>query len=180
MAGLDPAARSLRGRIGAYRLHATHDARVTSAPGRAAFLARFEREINPDGSLPAPERAWQPSGSDGPLRPPSLPWRAGRDGRRRRPGVDWMEHSSSPWVSERRPGSRRLNMAGPGSDPRLLGAAWANEARLAEEQTDTGQARQHRAEDYEAAKAREQEAARSSGSRHRFIAYIEALLHRGW
>ena len=45
-------------------------------------------------------------------------------------------------------------MTGPGSDPRLLGAAWANEARLANGQTETGQARRHRDEDRDAARAR--------------------------
>lgn len=37
-------------------MHAQHDARETSAPGRAAFLARFEREVDPDGLLPEAER----------------------------------------------------------------------------------------------------------------------------
>lgn len=55
--GLDRTERSLRGRIGAFRLHATHDSRQTSAPGRAAFLASFERLVDPDGSLPPDERA---------------------------------------------------------------------------------------------------------------------------
>jgi hypothetical protein len=52
----DPAEMALRGRIGAYRLHATHDSREVTAPARAAFLARFEREVDPDGALPAAER----------------------------------------------------------------------------------------------------------------------------
>jgi len=56
-AGLDRTQRSLRGRIGAFRLHATHDSRQTSARGRAAFLASFERLVDPDGSLPPDERA---------------------------------------------------------------------------------------------------------------------------
>jgi hypothetical protein len=47
---------ALRGRIGAYRLHATHDPRETTAAARAKFLARFEREVDPDGLLPEPER----------------------------------------------------------------------------------------------------------------------------
>lgn len=45
-------------------------------------------------------------------------------------------------------------MTGPGSDPRLLAAAWANEERLVNGQTETGQARQHRDEDRVAARAR--------------------------
>jgi hypothetical protein len=40
MAGLDRSDRALRGRIGAYRLHATHDSRETSKPGRIAFRPR--------------------------------------------------------------------------------------------------------------------------------------------
>lgn len=48
---------ALRGRIGAYRLHATHDPRETTAPARRAFLARFEDEVDPDGTLPLHERA---------------------------------------------------------------------------------------------------------------------------
>ncbi len=40
------------------------------------------------------------------------------------------------------------------SDPRLLGAAWANEERLANGQTETRQAREHSAADRDAAEAR--------------------------
>ena len=47
---------SLRGRIGAYTLHATHDPRQTTQKAREAFLARFEREVDPDGVLPVEER----------------------------------------------------------------------------------------------------------------------------
>ncbi len=47
---------ALRGRIGAFRLHATHDPRETTANGRAAFLKRFEHQVDPDGVLPADER----------------------------------------------------------------------------------------------------------------------------
>ncbi len=54
--GLTPAERSLRGRAAAHQLHATHDSRELTAPARAAFLARFEREVDPDGVLPEPER----------------------------------------------------------------------------------------------------------------------------
>ena len=46
----------LAGRIGALTMHARHDVMVTSAPGRAAFLARFEREVDPEGLLSATER----------------------------------------------------------------------------------------------------------------------------
>ncbi len=48
--------RALRGRIGAHLLHATHDSRRLTARARAAFLGSFERQVDPDGSLPADER----------------------------------------------------------------------------------------------------------------------------
>lgn len=48
--------RSLRGRIGALTLHATHDPKETTAKARETFLARFEREVDPDGVLPEDER----------------------------------------------------------------------------------------------------------------------------
>jgi hypothetical protein len=52
----DPAEMALRGRIGAYTLHATHDPRETTAKARATFLARFEKEVDPAGVLPEVER----------------------------------------------------------------------------------------------------------------------------
>ncbi len=54
---MSPSERSLRARIGAYSLHARHDPRETTKPGRAAFLARFEREVDPHGVLTITERA---------------------------------------------------------------------------------------------------------------------------
>ncbi len=53
---LSPHEAALRGRIGAYRLHATHDSREITRAARATFLARFEREVDPDGVLPEAER----------------------------------------------------------------------------------------------------------------------------
>ena len=47
---------ALRGRIGAFRLHATHDPRETTQAARAAFLERFEREVDPLGVLAEGER----------------------------------------------------------------------------------------------------------------------------
>lgn len=47
---------ALRGRIGAFRLHATHDPRETTQAARAAFLERFEREVDPHGTLAEAER----------------------------------------------------------------------------------------------------------------------------
>ena len=55
-ASLSPAERSLRARLAAYAMHAQHDSRHTSAPGRAAFLARFEADVDPDGRLDPEER----------------------------------------------------------------------------------------------------------------------------
>ena len=53
---MTPAERSLRGRIGAAVLHATHDSRELTAAGRKAFADRFEREVDPDGTLAPEER----------------------------------------------------------------------------------------------------------------------------
>lgn len=54
---LTPELLSLRARIGAHALHAKHDPTVTTAAGRAAFLARFEKEVDPDGTLTPEERS---------------------------------------------------------------------------------------------------------------------------
>jgi uncharacterized membrane protein YccC len=51
------ASRALRGRIGAHRLHATHDPRETTKAARQAFWSSFEREVDPDGLLEPEERA---------------------------------------------------------------------------------------------------------------------------
>lgn len=49
--------RSSRARIGAYALHAKYDSQELTKNARATFLARFEREVDPDGTLPAEDRA---------------------------------------------------------------------------------------------------------------------------
>jgi hypothetical protein len=54
---LSPEERSQRARIGAHALHAKHDSREISKPGRDAFNARFEREVDPEGVLAPKERA---------------------------------------------------------------------------------------------------------------------------
>jgi hypothetical protein len=54
--GMSPAERSLRARLAAHAMHAQYDARETTAKARAAFLARFEREVDPDGVLSPEER----------------------------------------------------------------------------------------------------------------------------
>lgn len=51
---LSPKERSLRGRIGALRCHAGGG--TNTQPARDAFLARFEREVDPDGVLTPSER----------------------------------------------------------------------------------------------------------------------------
>jgi hypothetical protein len=57
-AASSPARRALRARMAAHHLHAgIPDAAAHTAPARAAFLARFEREVDPDGTLDPGERA---------------------------------------------------------------------------------------------------------------------------
>ena len=51
---MTPAERTLRGRIGAYSLHAQGG--TNTGPARLAFMARFEREVDPGGVLPESER----------------------------------------------------------------------------------------------------------------------------
>jgi hypothetical protein len=53
----DRSLRILRSRMGAYRLHATHDARETTKAAREAFANKFEHEVDPDGVLSPVERA---------------------------------------------------------------------------------------------------------------------------
>ena len=52
----DAAEMALRGRIGAHRLHATHDPLETTANARRAFLDKFEQEVDPVGVLSVEER----------------------------------------------------------------------------------------------------------------------------
>lgn len=49
--------RRLRARAAAFAMDAQHDSRETSRPGREAFLARFEREVDPDCLMDPDERA---------------------------------------------------------------------------------------------------------------------------
>lgn len=55
-ASLSSAERKLRASLAAHTMHAKHDSKATTAAGRAAFEARFEAEVDPDGVLPEPER----------------------------------------------------------------------------------------------------------------------------
>lgn len=52
---LTPAQRRLRARVGAYALHAQGG--TSTKAGTAAFLARFDRQVDPDGLLLPEERA---------------------------------------------------------------------------------------------------------------------------
>src|SRR5262245_32896675 len=55
---LTPELRSLRARLAAHTKWAnTSDPSAATAPARAAFLDRFERQVDPDGTLPPEERA---------------------------------------------------------------------------------------------------------------------------
>jgi hypothetical protein len=55
---MTPEQRSQRGRIGAYvQWSRTPDKAAHTAPARAAFVSRFEREVDPDGTLDPAERA---------------------------------------------------------------------------------------------------------------------------
>src|SRR5690242_15512293 len=50
--------RVLRARMAAHALHArVSDPSAHTAPARAAFMSRFEREVDPDGTLDPAERA---------------------------------------------------------------------------------------------------------------------------
>jgi hypothetical protein len=48
---------SLAARVAAHSMHAKHNAQETTAAGRAAFMARFEQEVDPDSVLDLAERA---------------------------------------------------------------------------------------------------------------------------
>ena len=53
---LTPEQRSLRARIAAHTLHSRIDSTAHTKPARDAALARFERQVDPDGKLPEAER----------------------------------------------------------------------------------------------------------------------------
>ena len=54
---LTPEQRALRAKLAAHSLHAkVADPTAHTAPARKAFLDRFEREVDPDGTLPEAER----------------------------------------------------------------------------------------------------------------------------
>lgn len=51
-----PEQRKAVARLGAFSMHARNDSRVTSAPGRKAFLESFEKKVDPEGKLSPAER----------------------------------------------------------------------------------------------------------------------------
>jgi hypothetical protein len=53
---LNPSERTLRARLAAHAMHGRNDARETTAKARAAFLAAFERQADPERRLPPAER----------------------------------------------------------------------------------------------------------------------------
>jgi hypothetical protein len=52
----DPEEMALRGRIGAHVTHSRHDSRELTAPAREVFLAKFELQVDPHGTLAPEER----------------------------------------------------------------------------------------------------------------------------
>lgn len=53
---LSPQQRVLRARAAAHAMHSKNDPRETSKAGREAAFARFERQVDPDGTLDPEER----------------------------------------------------------------------------------------------------------------------------
>lgn len=56
MTRLTPEQRSLRATIAAHKKHAKYDPVESTAAARSAFLNRFEKEADPDGTLDPAER----------------------------------------------------------------------------------------------------------------------------
>ena len=66
---MSPEMRSQRSRIGAYvQWSRTPDRAAHTAPARAAFLSRFDREVDPKGTLDPAERARRAEYAQGVLR----------------------------------------------------------------------------------------------------------------
>ena len=53
---MDESVRTLRARLAAHSLHAQRDSRAVTQRARETFLAKFEREVDPDGVLTPQER----------------------------------------------------------------------------------------------------------------------------
>lgn len=45
------------GRLGGLTTHSLHDSAAITAPARRAFLDKFEKQVDPDGTLDPQERA---------------------------------------------------------------------------------------------------------------------------
>ena len=56
MAPMSHAQRVLFGRLGAYTMLSKHDAHEVTNAARAAFVLKFQREVDPDQVLPIAER----------------------------------------------------------------------------------------------------------------------------
>lgn len=53
---MTPEQRTMRARLAAHTLHSRVDGSAHTAAARAEFLGRFEREVDPDGTLAPEER----------------------------------------------------------------------------------------------------------------------------
>ena len=53
---MTPEERSLRARMGGYAVAAKYDTREVTRPARDAFMAKFDKQVDPDGKLPEAER----------------------------------------------------------------------------------------------------------------------------
>lgn len=53
---LSPAQRRVRARMGGHAVHAKHGSEAIAARARRGFMARFERQVDPDGTLSPAER----------------------------------------------------------------------------------------------------------------------------
>ena len=53
---MTPGERTLRARAAAYEMHARHGSQKAAIKGQAALLAKFERQVDPEGLLTPEER----------------------------------------------------------------------------------------------------------------------------
>jgi hypothetical protein len=53
---LTPEQRRLRAQIAAFTKHSQYDAKQSTVPARAVWLASFDHKVDPEGVLPLPER----------------------------------------------------------------------------------------------------------------------------
>jgi hypothetical protein len=77
--------------MGGYAVAAKYDTRETTRPARDAFMARFEREVDPDGLLPEAERQRRAEAAKR-LHFQRLAWRSAKVRRARGSGRDsWLQ-----------------------------------------------------------------------------------------